>query len=390
MINSRIEKLIEYVKTIRDKKSSKEIYEANKIYIDNLQPKELFIVFKTLLDQGESAYDILSYLDKVINVFYHTLDRYKIESSNHEFIKNLNKNNKWLENQLEEIKSILKQRDITKYRSDLLTNINELEKFHTHYTIKENILFPYLEKYSEEFEGISIMWALHDEVKKIQRRAVKLLNDGGKAEDELHRVIGEIFFGYLGILQKEELILFPTANEILSSEEWALMHVQSLEFDWPLINIDREAIKKDSIKESMGDFFSSSTGNLTIEQLNIILKSLGVDFTFVDKYNKVQFFSDNEDRIFPRSPAIIGRDVKNCHPPDSVHIVEEILDKFKSGERSSASFWININEKTILIKYLALKSENNEYFGTLEVSQDITDIKKVEGEQRLLDWEARQ
>jgi PAS domain S-box-containing protein len=120
----------------------------------------------------------------------------------------------------------------------------------------------------------------------------------------------------------------------------------------------------------------------------MIFNTLPVDMTFVDENNKVRFFSRPKDRIFPRSAAIIGRDVKNCHPPESVHVVEEIIDGFRSGERESAQFWIDIKGKKLLIQYFALRNSNGRYQGTLEVSQDITEIQKIEGQKRLLEWDS--
>jgi len=108
--------------------------------------------------------------------------------------------------------------------------------------------------------------------------------------------------------------------------------------------------------------------------------------TFVDQHNKVRFFTRPKDRIFPRSPAIIGRDVNKCHPPDSVHVVEEIVEAFRRGERDTATFWIKIRDRMILIQYFAMRNEDGQYRGVLEVSQDITEIQALEGERRLLEW----
>ena len=118
----------------------------------------------------------------------------------------------------------------------------------------------------------------------------------------------------------------------------------------------------------------------------MIFNNLPVDITFVDENNKVRFFSTPKDRIFPRSPAVIGREVNNCHPPASVHIVEEIVDKFRGGKENSVKFWLNLGDKTILIRYFALWDKDNIFRGVLEVSEDITDIKEIRGEKKLLDW----
>ena len=126
-------------------------------------------------------------------------------------------------------------------------------------------------------------------------------------------------------------------------------------------------------------------GSITKEELEALLNTLPVDITFVDKEDTVRYFSQNKDRIFPRAKAIIGRKVQQCHPQKSVHVVSQILDDFRDGRRDAAEFWIQLAERLILIRYFAIRSKDNEYLGCLEVTQDITDLKKIEGEKRLLE-----
>lgn len=134
------------------------------------------------------------------------------------------------------------------------------------------------------------------------------------------------------------------------------------------------------------DMLQLATGRLTNEQLSRMLARLPVDISFVDADDRVQFYSDNPHRIFPRTPGVIGREVKNCHPPKSVDKVLQILDAFKAGTRDEARFWIRLGGRLILIQYFAVRDETGTYVGCLEASQDITDIRKLKGEQRLLDW----
>ena len=147
-----------------------------------------------------------------------------------------------------------------------------------------------------------------------------------------------------------------------------------------------EAVNR-SLSDASGECkFITETGVLSFEEILMVFNTLPVDMTFVDENNKVNYFTRPKDRIFPRSPAIIGRDVQKCHPPESVHVVNEILDSFRSGKENSATFWIQMKDKKILIQYFALRNAGGEYRGTLEVSQDITGIIKLEGERRLLQF----
>ncbi|MBA7619501.1 hypothetical protein ES703_26840 [subsurface metagenome] len=132
---------------------------------------------------------------------------------------------------------------------------------------------------------------------------------------------------------------------------------------------------------------SLDTGQLSIDQINIMLKHLPVDVSFVDESDELRYYSDTADRIFARTPAVIGRKVQNCHPPKSVHVVNKILEEFKKGSKDSAEFWIEVKGRFIYIRYFAMRDADGNYRGTLEVSQDVTEIRKLEGERRLLDWE---
>ncbi len=127
-------------------------------------------------------------------------------------------------------------------------------------------------------------------------------------------------------------------------------------------------------------------GSLNQEQLNLMLKRLPIDITFVNENDKVCYYSATDDRIFKRSPAIIGKDVQNCHPSKSVHIVKKILKSFKEKKKDFAEFWIQLNNNFIHIRYFPLYNKQGEYKGVIEVSQEVSGIKKLEGERRILDW----
>ncbi|MBM3494661.1 MAG: DUF438 domain-containing protein, partial [Armatimonadetes bacterium] len=256
----------------------------------------------------------------------------------------------------------------------------------THYTRKEHQLFPALE--AKGFTGPSrVMWGVHDQIRarvKAVREAVVMADATRIAEDglELARQITEMIY-------KEERILFPTAMSLLSEDDWVRMrkgdsaigHLIEPGSDWPPAPAQPEPIAT-----STEAAVNLSTGVLTHEQLDRILVHLPVEISFVDEHDIVRFYSDHTDRIFPRSPGDIGRAVQNCHPQSSLHMVEAILTALRSGERDSARFWINFRGRMIMIGYHAVRSEDGRYLGCMEVTQDITDIKALEGERRLLDW----
>jgi len=279
--------------------------------------------------------------------------------------------------------------------------LRELREYEKHYLREENILFPYLERHG--FTGpSSVMWAIHDDVRAGWKALDGLLSAGPgddlaafKARfvevfEPLSTAIREMFY-------KEENILFPTAMEKLSEEEWAAIRAQEPEVGYCYLEPGSQELPEAALPEATlppveargadGGLLHLDTGALTVQEVNLLLTHLPVDVTYVNKDDAVRFFSQTRERLFPRSPAIIGRQVQKCHPPASVHQVQRILDDFRGGRRDVAEFWIQLQGKFVHIRYFAMRDEQGEYQGTLEVTQDITPIRALEGERRLLDDE---
>jgi DUF438 domain-containing protein len=200
-------------------------------------------------------------------------------------------------------------------------------------------------------------------------------------------LIGDYYYLIFGLNQKEELILLPVADKMLSIEEKNEMYNECLEYGFAFINNPLKPIneKIKEVKLSEG-IFTSRTGLLSLKEVDLVFSHLPLDITFVDKNDKVKYFNDRKERHFPRNPSIIGRLVKHCHPPKSVHVVEEIVNAFKANEKSIAEFWIEFNHAYLYITYYAVRDKEGNYEGTLEVSQDVTRIRSLKGQRRLLDW----
>ena len=283
--------------------------------------------------------------------------------------------------------------------------VQELKPIITHYTRKENQLFPYLEK--KNFTGPSrVMWGKHDEVREQFKLFDKASEENNSAQA---KKIARVLAGKIkALFFMEEKILFPNAKRLLSEADWAEIRKgeDAIGFAWirPGAEYDPILVKpeKTSIYANFDKAVSSLTektevqnpaslinldvGKLPLEVLNLILISLPVDFSFVDADDKVLYYSDNPHRVFPRSPGVIGRDVRNCHPHKSVETVEKILDSFKKKEKTDASFWLELNGKFIYITYKPIYNKAGEYLGTLEMSMDATEIRSLEGRRTLLDW----
>lgn len=409
----KIRRLSEYVQGLLNEEDGKLLYERYKADLEHIPPREIFGAFYLLLQQGAEPKEILVVLDKVINVLHKGLVSYHWNQPEPDsFLDFLIRENQALLEKLAGIREILGEKDLQTRKQNLLPRIKELLAFHQHYLKKENILFPYLEMKMERFNGLSIMWSLHDVARAQIKKVISCLESEDCSEAELNAQIGTLFFSMHGLVKKEEWILFPAASEVVETHEWEEMKRQSLEYEFPFIQrpepqllqrpeprseqqqFQQSESLEDSLSESSlrvdpkGDYrFKSETGELEFDQLVLMLNALPVDLTFVDENNQVKYFTRPKDRIFPRSPAIIGRNVDKCHPPESVHVVHKIIDAFRAGTKDTSTFWINVKGRMILIQYFALRNADGVYKGVLEASQDITEIQSLEGERRLLRWE---
>lgn len=385
----RIERLKAYVRGLRDGIDGKKLYESYEHDINAVTSDEAFRVFYDLLEEGNRAEEVLNYLGKVINVFSHGFEKNKYyRPKDDRFLKDLEDENVAMLDRMNKVRTILsdKRIEIKEKKFRMLPILQELKDFDAHYLKKENILFPMLESKEKSFEGLSIMWALHDKARANLKLLIEFINSPDNDNSRFNKLLGELFFDMLGLKQKEEMILFPTACKYLFEDDWTSMYKQSMEYEFPFIDKKKETFEEEFEDEYTLDAFTTDTGSLTFEEVLIIFDALPLDLTYVDENNKVRYFSRAKDRIFPRSKAVIGRDVKNCHPPASVHIVEEIVENFRSGKEDSASFWIDINDRKILIQYFALRDNYGNYRGVLEASQDISQIQKLEGQRRVADW----
>ncbi len=286
-----------------------------------------------------------------------------------------------------------------KVPQDLILKIregfNSLMDIDKHYIRKENLVFPFLEKY--EITGPPmVMWGKHDEARSFLKSAQQILSELTEVEKEDFDGIAELTFlpaikAIEEMIYKEEQILLPMCLDTFNEINWFEIYQQSDSIgyclyapaeEWkPSIETVSASKPADSAKIQL------STGSFTIEELEAVFASLPLDLTFVDKDDNVRYFSHGKDRIFERSKAILGRKVQFCHPPASVHIVEKIVNDFRTGAQDSAKFWINFKGKFVHIAYYAVRNEQREYLGTLEVTQDIAPLRAIEGERRLLSYE---
>jgi PAS domain S-box-containing protein len=278
-----------------------------------------------------------------------------------------------------------------------LYHFNRLKEIEKHYQRKENVLFPLLE--SRGFTGpTKVMWGKHDEIRSKLKEIQESIEN--KRWHSAKKQVNDIASAIKKMIFLEEKILYPTSIRKLDTRDWAGIKLGEPEIGYAWISpsslwdanlaktmsSESEAIREESMDELNEKKITLSQGQLTREQIDLMLTHLPVDITFVDENNKVCYYSDTQERIFPRSPAIIGREVQNCHPPKSVHVVNDIVENFRKKKKNVAEFWIQMDGKVIYIRYFPVFDKEGIYRGVIEVSQDVSGIKKLEGERRLLDW----
>lgn len=286
------------------------------------------------------------------------------------------------------------KQDESQLKQKVKSLLCDLKGLEIHFTRKEQLLFPYLEKYG--FVGPSkVMWGKDDEIRDMLKQATTRIDSadfGQYVGTYLNPLIEEVE----GMIFKEENILFPAALEKLSVDDWVEILKDSEEVGYAFIEkpADTSALiselkvavtEEPKVKEQ--NLILLPTGELRLSELMNLLNALPVDVTFIDKDDRVKYFSAGKERIFVRTKSVIGRKVQNCHPPKSLEMVERILSWFKQGKKDSVDFWINLDGRLVYIRYFAVRDQKSNYLGTLEVTQDITGIRKLEGEKRLLDQE---
>jgi PAS domain S-box-containing protein len=285
---------------------------------------------------------------------------------------------------------------LAQFKEKVAGLLGRLRNLDIHYTWKEQILFPYLEKY--EFFGPSkVMWGKDDEIRALLKKGlagIETLKEAKEVKDYTAKTLHPLIEEVDGMIFKEEKILFPASLEKLNVQDWVEVlketenvgygFIQKPKETYALIEELRRAVTEEPKAEEQA--ITLPTGSFKLEELMGVLNTLPVDITFIDKEDKVRYFSEGKERLFLRTKSIIGRKVQNCHPPQSVHKVQQIIDAFRAGEKDVADFWIELHGKFVHIRYFAVRDADGRYRGVVETVQDVTAIRALEGQRRLLDW----
>lgn len=421
IIKRRQEILKDIILKLHEGKDVKSVKEQFASLIEGVSANEISSMEASLIKEGMAVEEIQRLCDVHAEIFKGSIEEIhkvlKEEEKEGHPVKVLKKENAAIEDLIN--KSILiKSRKLMDYNDEsnlssikvgpqeiklnLLEDINLLLDIDKHYSRKENILFPYMEKY-----GITappkVMWGVDDEI----RREIKYIKSMLQSEDsnisQLNESINNTSKKIVEMIFKEENIMLPMLLDTLTEDEWIKIAEDSDEIGYCIVSpvkkwvperktriLLEDSIVEQSKKAELGDnnisngYVNLGTGILKMDELKNILNTLPFDITFIDKDDIVRYFSQSEERIFPRTKSVIGRSVQNCHPPASVHVVDKILNDFKSGAKNSEDFWISLKGMLVYIRYFAVRNDRGEYLGTLEVTQNIKPIRELTGEKRLM------
>ena len=397
---NRQEKLKEVIKELHEGKTVDEVKAKFQEVIEGVSPREIGEMEVQLVKEGLPIEEIQNLCDVHAAVFKGTLDEiHHPEQVPGHPIYTMKRENEALQSYIDETLKknvqIFKEDDSKDNTLKLREDFNFLWDIDKHYSRKENLIFPYLEKYGVTAPP-KVMWGVDDEVRKKIKDINLTLKSYTGDKDELIEKIEDVIHQIEEMIFKEDGILFPMCLETLTEDEWIEIYKESPEVgfafvspkrDWEYKRVKKEEEREVEIEEMetpINGAIKFKNGSLTPEEIRSIFEVIPGEVSFVDKNDKVKFFSKGEQRIFTRTKTVIGREVENCHPPGSVHMVEKIVDDFKSGAKDSEDFWIQMGDKFVLIRFFAVRNEQGEYIGTLEYVQNVSSIRELEGEKRLV------
>ena len=395
--------LKEVIKELHGGASPTEVKKKFKEVLKDTKPEDIAKIEQELVKEGMPREELQRLCDVHLAVFAEQVEDQELRIPPGHPISILIEEHKVLLEKAEKLKTIVKMIEEScdsVYVGDALTELQSIEKHfedsERHYLREENVLFPTMEKHGIT-EPPAIMWMEHNRIREAKKKLHSLVGGWntipytdfktrlGKAAEPFCSLLPDHFF-------KENNILFPTALQVITNQEWEDVRREFDEIGYPSFT-PRHALAafhaaRPELKavETRAETMQFETGSLSKEEAEAILDTLPVDISFIDKNDVVKYFNKAEKRVFVRTKAVIGRSVQLCHPQKSVHIVNRIIEAFTTGKKDTAEFWITMNNRLIHIRYFAVRDKDKKYLGTLEVTQDLTDLKKIEGEKRLLDW----
>ena len=408
--SQRVSDLYEFATRVLEGDDADAIASEYEDAIESIEPYDVLVVQDRLLREGATVATVKREMEAILAVVRPTLAAHEWDRPDDGHpIDNMLRENRAIESHLSEISRLggeIEDDDPPLDAvSDLRSHVEALEDVDRHFVRKENELFPHLEDHWKHDRPLGMTWSIHDDVRSHRTAIESMVSDPDPNPVALSRLCARFSTLLERLIFEEERILFPVSLSTLTDDEWRTIQRESAEIGYVEIDPEFAYLERDAT-ESVDDPADSpgsrdtgagdlpagtvalglETGTLSIEEIELLFDALPVDVTYVDETDRVRYFNNPDERIFPRSGSIIGRTVQNCHPPESVDRVERILSAFRSGEQDQARFWIQNDAGFVVIEYYALRDEAGRYRGTLEVTQEASEIRSLDGENRLIDW----
>ncbi len=387
LLGERREKLKEIIRRLHRGEDPEKIKAQFKEIVKGVSAEEVAMVEQELVNEGIPPWEIQKLCEAHLQVFRDSLKEETDLPEHHPIAVLMEEHRvfiKMVQNLLEVAENLPNSRGKVK---ELLGQMKESE---SHYLREENVLFPYLEKHGV-VQPPKIMWMEHDQIRALKKEIYQLAEqEDFPSSPQLHGRFRLLASRLLDTLAshffKENKILFPTALKLITREEWGKIRKGFDEIGYCCVHPEEHHHASHPEEVDLEkDVIELPTGELTLKELMGILNTLPVDITFIDREDTVKYFNQPAERIFLRTEAVIGRKVQLCHPQKSVHVVNRILEEFKSGKRDVAEFWIEFQGRFVHIRYFPVRDREGNYVGCLEVTQDVTHVRELEGEKRLLD-----
>lgn len=395
--------LKEIIMELHDGKSVEEVQERFSKLIEGVSATEISMMENQLIKEGLPVSEVQRLCDVHAAVFKGSIEEIHMPENPADIpghpIHTFKMENRAIERQIsKEVKPLLSElleNDSKDTRDKLISELNKLYEVDKHFSRKENLIFPYLEKY-----GVTgppkVMWGVDDEIRNYLKNVMSIIKDSDNDAKEISKNVDAVISSIEEMIFKEENIMFPMAMDTLNEDEWLKIAKESHEIGYCIyepkkewipkrVNVEAKTEQEVDITEGESDgYIKLETGILSVKELEAMLNAMPVDITFVDKDGIVKYFSQGTERIFARTKAVIGRTVSNCHPPASVHIIERIVEDLMSGVKDHEDFWIKRGDIFVLIRYFAVRDNDGNYVGTLEFTQNIAPIQAIDGEKRLV------
>lgn len=379
-------KLGEFMKRYLDSKDKVALYREYEFLLKSVRPIDLFNMPMFHDNTEYSVDEIKNYANRFVNLFYHGLVAFEWNKNESIVLESFIEENRMIMYQLESVKPFFENNTIEKSIPQILDFFERAEVIEKKFIKSQMILYPVLEKILPSKTPFKVLWSVEDDLLVARKNIIELLKSSTIHWPTLKIEIGQFYYQLAGLIQKEDIIVLPLASVYIDHATWNSM-IKSL-IDIGYAFMDTPDLKSKSHDKELADFqISTTTGTLSLDQFNLVMSHLPIAITFVDEFDKVRYFNQTKERHFPRTAQTIGREVRYCHPEKSVHVVEKILQEFKSGKQSIAQFWMDFKGIKLLISYYAVRDSMGNYKGVIETTQDISNMKNYIGEKRLLDWE---